>query len=135
MKRLIIALSLIALVVASCEKNTGYIDPSVASSGAKVKFINASWNSPALIFYGKDTTIKFSGGVPATGNILTGTGVGGTYPGFDYALINNYTDSLKVRVPSNSAVSPGFFTGIGKLNIEDGKNYSIFVVDSFPVLG
>src|SRR5215210_9188332 len=109
MKKFLITITIVSFAVLACEKGDGYSDPSLPSTGARVKFINTSWNAPSLIFYGKDTTIKFSAAAPATGNIITGIAYGSTYPSNDYSLLGTYSDSLKVRVPSNSTVMPNFF--------------------------
>ncbi|HEX2627479.1 MAG TPA: hypothetical protein VHM26_00655 [Chitinophagaceae bacterium] len=134
MKRIIIATIALAGIVAGCKKNEGYDDPSVQSTGAKVKFANLTFTGFSVIFYGKDTTVKFSGAAPATGNILTGVAYNNTFPVNDYAAIGAYTDSLKIRVPLNATTNAGLFKGITKLNIEDGKRYTVFLLDTLPNL-
>jgi hypothetical protein len=134
MKKLLIATSFLTIAFASCEKGTGYIDTSLPAEGAKVKFINGSYNSPSVIFYGKDTTFKFSGNLAATGGVLQGTGVGATYPSNDYAVFAPYNDVLKVKIPTNSTVTPGAIYDLGNLKIENGKMYSVFLTDSFPAI-
>ncbi|TDH26394.1 hypothetical protein EXU57_09850 [Segetibacter sp. 3557_3] len=132
--RILIAAIIITLAFTACEKGDGYVDPSLPSVGAKVKFINTSFNAPGVIFYGKDTTFKFSAALVATGGILQGTAVGSTYPSNDYAVLQPYDDVLKVRVPTNATVSPGATIDVGRLSVTEGRNYSVFLVDSFPVL-
>lgn len=133
MRKLFIATSVILFALSACEKNTGYVDTSLPATGAKVKFINTSWNAPGVIFYGKDTLLKFSGAL-VTGGVLQGTTYNQTYPSNDYAVLAPYDDVLRIRIPQNAAVSPGAFFDLGKIKIEDGKNYSVFLVDSFPVV-
>ena len=122
MRKIFLAASVIILALIACEKGTGYVDPSLPVVGAKVKFINNSWNAPSLIFYGKDTTFKFSSALAATGGILQGTAFGSTYPSNDYAVVSPYNDLLKVKVPLNSTVSPGAFFDLGPLTLEDDAN-------------
>jgi hypothetical protein len=133
MKRIIIAICALAGIVAGCKKNEGYDDPSIESTGAKVKFANLTFTGFSVIFYGKDTTIKFSGAAPS-GSFLTGVGYNSTFPVNDYTAIGAYSDSLKIRVPLNATTNAGLFKGITTLNIEDGKRYTVFLLDTLPNL-
>ena len=134
MKNIFIASLVICIGFTACEKNTGYIDPSLPALGAKVKFINTSWNAPGVIFYGTDTLMKFSAAAAATGGLLQGTTFNQTYPSNDYALLAPYDNNLRIRVAQNATVSPGVFFDLGKIKFEEGKNYSVFLVDSFPTV-
>jgi hypothetical protein len=134
MRKLFIATTVLSIVFAGCEKGTGYVDTSLPAAGAKVKFINASYNAPSVIFYGRDTTFKFSAALAGTGGVIQGTGVGATYPSNDYAVFAPYNDALKVKIPTNSTVSPGSVFDLGNLKIDDGRNYSVFLADSFPAI-
>ncbi len=129
-----LAVIIIILAFTACEKGDGYVDPSLPALGAKVKFINAAFNAPNVIFYGKDTSYKFSSALAATGGIVQGTAYGATFPFNDYAVLQPYDDDLRVRVPANAMVSPGAFFDIGKLTVAEGRNYSVFLVDSFPAV-
>lgn len=132
MKKYIFFFSSVILGLTACEKNTGYVDPTMEAEGARVKFIHASWNAPSVMFYGKDTTLKFTAAAPTTTNILQGMAFGAVYPSLDYTLLPSYNDSVRIRVPSNSTASPNFYAGIGKINVQENNYYSVFLVDSFP---
>jgi hypothetical protein len=134
MKKLLIATSVFTIAFTACEKGTGYVDTSLPANGAKVKFINASFNAPSVIFYGKDTTVKFSAALAGTGGVIQGTAVGSTYPSNDYAVLSPYNGPLQVRIPANSTVSPGATFDLGNFKIDDGRNYSVFLADSFPAI-
>lgn len=116
----------------ACEKNSGFQDTSAVPEGSRVKFIHGSWNAPAVIFYGKDSTVKYSGGAVATGGLLTGLAYGSTYPSNDYAVVPASNDSVKIRVAQNATVAAGQFAALGKFAFDNNRYYSVFVVDSFP---
>jgi len=134
MKKIFIAVLAISFTIIACEKKSGYVDPSLPATGAKVKFINTSWNSPGVIFYGTDTIMKFSAGTTATGGLLTGTTFNQTYPSNDYAVLPAYDNKLRIRVAQNATVTPGVFMELNNVKFEEGKNYSVFLVDSFPTV-
>lgn len=134
MKKIFITILAVSFILSACEKGTGYLDPSLPATGAKVKFVNMSWNAPGVIFYGKDTILKFSAALAGTGGILLGTGVGATFPSNDYAVLAPYSGALRIRIPVNATVSPGLFFDLGNIDIQDGKNYSVYLVDSFPLI-
>ncbi len=134
MKKIFVLFILVAVGITACEKNSGYVDSSLAATGARVKFVHASHNAPSVIFYGKDTTLKFSSGTPTTTNIIQGTAYAATYPVNDYGLLPAYNDQLQIRIPPNSPVDPNIFKAVGSLNVEHDKNYSVFLVDEYPTV-
>jgi hypothetical protein len=45
-----------------------------------------------------------------------------------------YDNKLRIRVAQNATVTPGVFMDLNNVKFEEGKNYSVFLVDSFPTV-
>lgn len=128
----IIYILLASVLFVSCEKNALQLPVETVTSGARIKFIHAAPDTPALDFYINGA--KFTGFTP-TGATSTfaGNPVGVPYnstspsTGSNYGIAPAGSVSLSITAPATTTAASATAIGSQSLTLEDNKYYSLFV--------
>lgn len=132
----------IALLIAStfilfaCEKTNTIPDrtSTVSNSSAFIKGLHLSPNAPVFNFFAGNK--KVLSVTSATGDVETGLAFGAVVPSLSsgYSTIEPGTHTLASIVPSSSSTLGGQTIATKQANLENGKYYTIAVMDSLSRL-
>lgn len=128
----IIYILLASVLFISCEKNALQFPIDSVTSGARIKFIHAAPDTPALDFYingAKFTGFTPNGATATYAGLPTGVPYNSTSPstGSNYAVTPAGTVSLSVTAPATTTAGSATAIGSKSLTLEDNKYYSLFV--------
>ena len=120
---------MLALSIASCEKNGALQPRGDVASGASIKAMHLSPDAPALNIYVDSTKTV---GVLATNSIESGLVFGNIFPSLSggYAFVSSGAHTLSAKVPASSTVLPGQTITSKQFTFDQGKFYSVAIVDS-----
>lgn len=124
---------MLALAVTSCEKNESLEPRGETAAGASIKAMHLSPNAPALnILVDSTKTV----GVLSTNSIESGMVFGNIFPSLSggYAFIPGGQHTLSAKVPASSTTLPGQTITSKQFTFQEGKFYSVAIVDSLSRL-
>ena len=124
---------LITIVITGCDKIDSLQQRGDIASGASIKAMHLSPDAPAANLMVDD--IKTVGVLSSTA-IESGLVFGNIFPSLSggYAFVPAGTHTVSAKVPGSSAVLPGQTITSKSVNLEQGKFYTVALVDSLSKL-
>ncbi|SHG97383.1 DUF4397 domain-containing protein [Pedobacter caeni] len=129
MKRnfLLSAVLLLSIFIYSCDK-TDIQTIDGPAKGTSVKFFNFAVNSPVVNYYANDTKVTAAVSTTGAESGTTGLGYAAVYPATNaYAILPGGSYDLKATRPSTAAADPKLVINKLTANLEEGKNYSLYM--------
>ena len=133
MKHLIYIFIAASMVLVSCDKNALSIPADVATSGARLKLINAAPDLPGgveLAINGKKFSAFTPSGVTATSSgFAVGLPFNNSYPssGSNYAIVTPGAQSLSLTSPATTTATSATAVGTSSITLDDNAYYSLFI--------
>ncbi len=123
--------AVIAISLSSCDK-VSLDERDEPVIGAKIKFFNATLNSPGINLYANDS--KITTVAPTAANVENGITFGGVYPNLEYAVVSPGTFQLKTKIAASSTVDPNLEVSSLSSTLENDKYYTVIAVDSYNTI-
>lgn len=123
-----IALTIVGLMAGSCGEKSNILQNVQPSTGARVRFIHAAPDAPAIDVYMNDQ--RMSGAVVTAVNPTGSLRYGTAFPGFEYSGIAAGAAKIKMVVAAGGTVASPLLSA--DLNAEAGKRYSLFATGVAP---
>ena len=121
-------LAIVGLLTGSCGEESNILKDVQPSTGARVRFIHAAPDAPAIDVYVNDQRV--SGATVTTTNPTGSLLYGGVFPSFEYSGIPAGAAKVKVVAAAGGTVASPLLSA--DLNAEAGKRYSLFATGVAP---